>query len=341
MIHLDTIIIRGPEDKRIELYQGDLTSLSPEEAVDLLVVSAFPGDYIPTSSSLIGALHRKGVSVAELSKSKAVDLRQHFSCWLSQEFAAADPGIQFKRILCFEPLVRGEPPELVGDIFRSLAPLLGDLEDVSSVAMPLVAAGDEGYAASEMLFPLLDAAIHWLELGLPLRRLKIVTYSEEQASEAQTVFSQKKASYEGASPPTRVTLEYDIFISYAHKNSTEMSLILTELEHRRPTLRIFLDREDINIGAAWQDRIWKSLAKCKTVLVLLSPQYLDSKVCKEEFGLAWLRSRKSGEDVIFPIYLYSAKLELQHEYLNYIDCREGDKGKLREACGTLISALDA
>ena len=45
---LDSITIRGREPKQIELYQGDLTSLTPEEAVDLLVISAFPGNYMPT-----------------------------------------------------------------------------------------------------------------------------------------------------------------------------------------------------------------------------------------------------------------------------------------------------
>jgi len=35
---LDTISIHGKEGKRIELCQGDLTTLCPDEAVDLLVI---------------------------------------------------------------------------------------------------------------------------------------------------------------------------------------------------------------------------------------------------------------------------------------------------------------
>lgn len=161
MILLDTLrVYHGSEERLIELYQGNLTNLKPEEAVDILVVSAFPNDYIPTSTSPIGALYREGVSVAQLARSKVGDLRQTFSCWMSQEVAASHSGIQFKRILCFESSSRGTPPSVVGDIFRALAPFLGGEPPMSTVAMPVVASGDQGYGVSEMLPPLIDAAVH-------------------------------------------------------------------------------------------------------------------------------------------------------------------------------------
>ena len=71
---LDSISIRGREHEHVELYQGDLTVLAPTEGFDLLVVSAFPDDYIPTRTSLIGALNRKGLSVARLALIKDIDL---------------------------------------------------------------------------------------------------------------------------------------------------------------------------------------------------------------------------------------------------------------------------
>ena len=135
---IDSIEVRGGQHKRVELYQGDLTALSKGNEFDLLVVSAFPDDYIPTCSSLIGALHRKGLSVANLATTKDVDLRESFSCWLSKEFTPEDPGLRFRRILCFEPLVRGSPPELVGDIFRALTPMVAERPDIRTVAMPVV-----------------------------------------------------------------------------------------------------------------------------------------------------------------------------------------------------------
>ena len=178
---LDFIEIHGQQHKRIELYQGDLTTLSATEAFDLLVVSAFPDDYIPTSRSLIGALHRKGLSVRSLANAKEIDLRVNFSCWLSSEFTPQNSDLRFRRILCFEPRVRGIPPEVVGDIFRCLVPILAERPDIKSIALPVVAAGDQDYPVGAMLTPLLEAGLHWLENGLPLDCIKIVTFSDASA----------------------------------------------------------------------------------------------------------------------------------------------------------------
>src|SRR5713226_8727743 len=99
-------------DRYIELFHGDLAEIPPNQAVDILVVSARPDNYAPTPGSLIDALDRKGVSVIKLSREKAADMHDNFSCWLSKEVM---PGMGFKRILCFEPLVKGQPNEVISD----------------------------------------------------------------------------------------------------------------------------------------------------------------------------------------------------------------------------------
>ena len=337
---LDSISLGG--NKEINLYQGDLSKIPPSEAVDILVVSAFPGDYIPTPSSLIGALFWKDVSVEDLADDKEIDLRKNFSCWLSKPIQSTNPDIQFKHILCFEPLVRGKPPEVVADIFRALAPLLGDFDSTPSVAMPLVAAGNQGCEVSDILPPLLDAAMHWMSIGFPLKTLKIVTYSDKQSNEAKELFGKFKNANQPSVQTKKLINKYDVFISYAHENRVAMEILCEELLKQDSSIKIFLDKKDINVGASWQKKIFESLDECKKVVVLYSPDYLQSKVCQEEYNIAWARDRNTSEDIdiMFPINLYSSNLPTYMKVKNFVDCREGDYEKIKIASSKLVSELN-
>lgn len=377
---LSSIQVNGAKPRRVELLQGDLTELSAGEGFDLLVVSAFPDDYLPTRTSLIGALHRKGVSVAALAQDKSVDLRDNFSCWLSKPVSPTDPGLRFTRILCFEPSRRGAPPEVVGDIFRALMPILAETPDINSIALPVVAAGNQGCSVAEMLPPLLDAALGWLEKGLPLDCIKIVTLRDTQAAEAEQIFEARKRSYlarrpvrarkqlgddfllggrvgednkaramtfgtgssspveEPAEPPPPEP-EYDVFISYSRKNAHDSEMLEKALRQHRPGIRIFVDRKNLDVGSAWQIEIFESLDKCRKVVAMLSPEYIASKVCKEEFNIAWLRGREADDEIIFPLYLYSAPLPTYMKYKNFLDCREGDASRIEDASRRLLETL--
>src|SRR5436305_11949872 len=108
---IDSITVRHQGNARcVMLFVGDLASLPERESVDVLIVSAFPDDYEPTPTSLIGALARVGVSVEKLAQAKEVDLRQFSSCWLSRPIGR--PGVHFHRLLCFEPRQPGKAPEV-------------------------------------------------------------------------------------------------------------------------------------------------------------------------------------------------------------------------------------
>jgi hypothetical protein len=325
------------DERRIGIYEGDLTDLTPDEAVDVLVVSAFPNDYAPTPGSLIGALDRKGVSVHELARDKAVDLRGSLSCWMSREIDSVHPGIEFKRILCFEPLARGRPPEVVGDIFRSLGALVGDDPPIHTVAMPLVATGDQHIPVGQMIDPLLDAAVHWIAIGLPLTELKIVAHSRRMAEDLAREFSRLKKKWSQFSlAPTEPT--YDLFVSYSHEDTRDAALMVEELQQLRPGLRVFFDRMTLDIGAAWQQEVYEAIDDSRRFLPLFSPSYLQSKICLEEFNIALHRRRDTGEEIVFPVYVYSADLPTYMRALvNYEDCREGDVERMRAACQKLLS----
>ena len=333
MKKLDSLTVyHGSEERYLELYQGDLSDMPAEEAVDVLVVSAFPDDYTPTQRSLVGALFKRGVSLAELSEKKALDLRENHACWLSEEILSPVPGIAFKRIFCFEPLGKGHPPEVVGDIFQGLISLLESSHAITSIAMPLVASGDQNVPMADMLEPLFDAAVHWLALGLPVKRIKIVQKSELKAAELKGAFAILKKQYSRPILPLNDSFKYDLFISYSHQNAEEVDFLLAEMKRNKPKLKIFLDRKDLNTGVAWQQEIFEALDDCRKIVAVYSPTYLSSKVCREEFNIAMFRQRESESVVLIPIYLLnSVNLPTWMKVTQYIDCREADRGQLKSA----------
>lgn len=63
---IDEITIPGDRlQRKISFWQGNPANISPSDPVDLIIVSAFTNNYMPTQWSIIGALYRKGISRSE------------------------------------------------------------------------------------------------------------------------------------------------------------------------------------------------------------------------------------------------------------------------------------
>jgi len=279
------------------LYHGDLAAIPPDEAVDVLVVSAFPDDYVPTSTSLIGALHRRGISVAALARDKEADLRAAFSSWISRDLVATFPDAGFRRIVCFESSSHAPPPEAVGDVFRALMPfLLGD-PPILSIALPVLASGHQGFDPEVMLSAIFNAATHWLAAGLPIRVIKIVVQDAVQAERLRQTFARLSSSL--AAPQSGVPDDtssdaraYDLFVSYSHDDTSEVDGLISLLRSTKPGLRVFCDKLVLNVGQSWQAELDHALESAATVVAVYSPAYLRSKMCIEEFNMARLRHRE-------------------------------------------------
>lgn len=329
-----------PSGGRIELALGDLATLDPDEDIDILVISAFPDNYDPTPSSLVGALHRRGLSVGELAKEKYADLRPTTSCWISQPVPDGHATFGFRQILCYEPTEPSRAAETVGDVFRALVPLIGGGSDPQRVAMSVLASGNMGRAVDEMVPAILDAAVHWIEHGLPLDRLLIVV-NAPAAAKADAAMSTWAEDRHAAAPPAEgPERPYDLFISYARDDgSTGADRVTETITTARPEARVFLDAQAIMPGASWQQEIWDCLNSCRRVVALLTPGFLESKVCQEEFNVAMIRNRDSAEPLLIPLYVHSADLPPHLQALNYIDCREANEQKIRDTCARIAAAL--
>lgn len=194
---LSTISIHNKANTVIELLQGDLSALPAEHAADIVVISAYPGNYEPSPGSLVEALDKKGLSVGKLAEHKYCDLRSQLGCWLSDHLTAEQQAqFNFSHILCFEPLLHADAPEeVVCNIFRCINTFVFD-DDHNVVAMPILATGNQKVPVEKMMPALLENAIFWLEQGLPLNAIKLVVYSPDQLAAVQEIFADVKKYYE-------------------------------------------------------------------------------------------------------------------------------------------------
>jgi hypothetical protein len=213
---------------------------------------------------------------------------------------------------------------------------------IRSLAMPVLASGDQAFDSEVMLTALLDAAVHWLERGLPIGTIKIVVFAGAAVPRLQRLFDKLRAQHSAAAahPPQGrgASPGYDFFVSYAHEDGNYADELVRGLMAARPELRVFQDKLALKTGDAWQAGLDKALTSCRKVIAVYSPGYLTSKMCQEEFNMARLRHRNSENGVLMPIYLRDAhSLPLYMETLQYIDCREADIAKLRGACTRLVN----
>jgi hypothetical protein len=264
----------GSTIRRIALYEGDLTAIPEEDRADILVVSAFPNDYTPSNTSLIGSLERRGLSIGQLAAAKAFDLRDTCAFWLSNPISGPSAEMNIVRIACFEPGVLGPPPTVVGDLFRGLFPFLDDRKN-QVVAMPVLAIGDQGYPPEIMLRSILDAAAHWLARGLAISELKIVERNSIRASSLAAVMSDFNSKLDVQQLKPSESKAFDVFLSFSTEDSNAADIARTELARKFAAEKIFDFRLQIDGGKSWQEEIDRAISSSKSIVAILSPSYFS------------------------------------------------------------------
>jgi hypothetical protein len=349
----------GP--RQIQLAVGDITDTPENLACDAIVVSSFPGNYVPTRTSVIGALSRKGLSVEDLARKKDSDLRKDFGCWLSHELPPR-PGLSFKRLLCFETALRGQAPDVIGDLFRAIEPFALGPPYLQSVAIPLLGAGNQGYDASVVANALLAESFGRLKEGHPIKFVRLVARDEryfanlndenlvasvEDSASTSSMLEATGINVEGetlneGSGEERVRQSkstIDVFISYSRKDQLGARTLADSLTAAGVT--VFLDERNIESGASWQQSIFDALEECRCAAVLYSPDFISSKICKDEFNAAMILRRRRGEDFIFPLLIRHAELPAYMEMLNYVDCCTLDSNKSIRPIATALFEISS
>jgi hypothetical protein len=168
--------------KEFELFQGDITNLPFQ--VDLLVVSAFKNDYTPTKSSIIGQLHKSGVDVNDLSKRPLIDFRNSLDIWISSKLKNKN----FNQIVCVE-IIGGKYifESAIKNLFAAISALEIQGEKNTTIALPMLGAGDQDFDIHLVVSTLIDLSLDFLKFSRYLKKVYFIVYSDIKA----TVFNEE------------------------------------------------------------------------------------------------------------------------------------------------------
>jgi PAS domain-containing protein len=97
-----------------------------------------------------------------------------------------------------------------------------------------------------------------------------------------------------------------IFFSYCHRDEDlrdEMVKHLSILK-RQKVIEAWYDR-DIDAGSKWEEEIYEQLSKAHIVLLLISPDFLNSEYCYENELKQAMERHEAGKALVIPIVLRS------------------------------------
>jgi hypothetical protein len=282
----------------LEICVGDATEVSPMERVDLLALSCFRDDYVPTPRTIVRALRDRGIDVQSVARNPARDYRDKWHTWIS-ECLGSDAS--FGRLICFEhePIngaMSVDPVSVVGNVFRAITEFVQETSTgaLDTFRIPLLSTGDQGAKKSAMLAALLQSAYTHLRGSLPVRRIQIVLHHQStdlhrllvQAGRALEQARQEWAMSQLVQPPV-----YDFFLSYRRVDKEATSELVSALISRRPGLQVFLDERNLQRGVCWKPDVICAIHNSRRALCLITDTYADSRECVDEFHIALCLSR--------------------------------------------------
>ncbi|XP_041353478.1 uncharacterized protein LOC121371556 isoform X2 [Gigantopelta aegis] len=337
-------------NSQIELLMGDITKLALEDQVDIVMTSAFRGDYSDHhTSTLMGALSRNlGISVQHLSFDKEIDLRKHFSCWVSKPLLKKIP---FGRLVCFERNMNSEAgtiAEQISLVFRAMMPICNNHD--TTIITPLLATGMQNRSPPQILKAMVEGACQWIQAGLPLKCLKLVLFTNNDQirvkdEDAVKMFTSLKDRW--TTKQTEHITEVkknDVFISYHEGDESFVNQILSCLKSLDSNLTIFSRQISYHKESVWQEEIFHEMTNSKRIIIVLTAGYVESAECLEQFNMALCCNRQQDKDIVFPFYLQTvSSLPAYMQLVQYVDCRERKDGdvtltKIKNACNSLLTS---
>lgn len=336
----------------IELLQGSVEDLAPEDETDLLIVYLRRrGQYKANQDSALAALNRAGYSLADLEKETKPQpsYRRHYHCWLSRPLPRPHPpGLEFKRLLVYEDpgeeLTRDD--NIVLDVMKCLTTVIGGDVQIQSVMIPLSGALLSPSLRKHFVKAAVEVAYSWLQMGLPVRQVKILLPDTDISKDIETFERVKVKLTQTKEFQVHQNINYDVFFSYAEGDREAATEMMEYLRSKSQSIRLF-DAEPREVSVRKRGvvnlQITEAISQSRIFLSLLSDDYFHSVECTEAFSLAYCRDFDSQGNFIIPLFWRSCDLTPLARRLvatEGVDCRECSFESASMLLDEILSALE-
>lgn len=306
LLYCHTLQTEDGEEKTVRVYQGDLCRT--RQSYDILVCSAFKGNYYPLANTLIGALNaEKGISVGALAQVPELDLKT-MGCWLSEQI----PG-NFRRVACVELLDlrrwQQQRDSAISEMalkstFSTLKYLLEQAAirglSVERVALPILGTGNQGIELCYVVTPLISQCTAALRTIPGLKEIDFYERNDGKASYLADRMNSYFARRNEAVPK--------LFISYSSAQQEEANTYRERMGKRG--LSCWMAPESIPTGSSYQEEIPLTLSRIPAVLLLLTPQAEASRWVQKEVGTAI-----GADRILIPCQLWEYSIGQKFQFL--------------------------
>lgn len=125
---------------------------------------------------------------------------------------------------------------------------------------------------------------------------------------------------------TKTLPEFDVFISHANKDKEDL---IEELYQSLNTLgvNIFYDKESLEWGDNWKDRILNGTKKAEFAIIVISENFFDREWTERELAEFLNRQNRNGQKLILPILHNITTEQLKAKYPLVADIQAIDSAK--------------
>lgn len=238
---------------------------------DLMLCSAFKGDYYPLPGTVIHGLFTHGVSVEGLAENPEINGKD-FGFWISKEIDSPF----CKRIGCIEFIdytsINQKNPLGIFSFMENVISYHDKNIHIKSVATPLLGTGQQNLSYQFVVPVLIKTILNSFENNDELEDVSIFAISEDKynilVKQLDSLFKET----------------FDVFISYSSKQKDEASQMCSLL--RDINLKTWFDSNIIQGGESYLEKIPSGIQNSKVFLLLLTPDAESSPWVSRELQTA-------------------------------------------------------